>query len=132
MLRQEFSGSEINLALEILGNPTVSLDHRKMERVVLNLTGNARDAMKGSGKLAIEADLADGRAVLRVRDTGPGLPEEIRDRLFEPFATHGKEHGTGLGLAICKQFVEAHGGEIEVESQPGEGTTFTIWLPVAE
>jgi signal transduction histidine kinase len=132
LLRQELSGTEIGLGLEVLRNPTVALDHRTMERVVLNLAGNARDAMEGRGKLALEADLEDGRAVLRVRDSGPGIPDEIRNRLFEPFATHGKEHGTGLGLAICKQFVGAHGGEVEVESQPGEGTTFTIRLPVAE
>ena len=64
-----------------------------------------------------------------VRDTGPGIPDEIAESLFDPFVTHGKERGTGLGLAICKQIVAAHGGRIELDRNVGEGAAFTIELP---
>jgi two-component system sensor histidine kinase FlrB len=65
-------------------------------------------------------------------DTGPGIPDDIADRLFEPFVTSGKERGTGLGLAIAREIVEAHGGDIRAESRPGEGAKFVIDLPVAD
>ena len=65
-------------------------------------------------------------------DTGPGIPEEIGDTLFEPFVTHGKPAGTGLGLAIVKKTIQDHGGTIAVESITGEGATFTIHLPQRE
>ena len=65
-----------------------------------------------------------------VEDNGQGIPEEIRDQIFEPFFTSkGRETGTGLGLSICHRIVEEHGGSIEVDSTPGEGSTFTIHLP---
>ena len=64
-------------------------------------------------------------------DTGPGIPTEIRDTMFEPFVTFGKPTGTGLGLAIAKKAVEDHGGSIAVESEPGQGATFTIRVPQA-
>ena len=61
--------------------------------------------------------------------TGAGIPDQIRDTLFQPFVTSGKRDGTGLGLAIVKQVIEAHGGEVRFESTPGKGTTFTFSLP---
>jgi signal transduction histidine kinase len=64
-----------------------------------------------------------------VRDNGGGIPSEIKDRLFEPFVTHGKENGTGLGLAIVRNVVTAHRGAITVETEPGQGTEFIIRLP---
>jgi signal transduction histidine kinase len=77
--------------------------------------------------LAVEAQ--EQAVVFVVEDTGCGIPDEVMKRLFEPFFTHGKSHGTGLGLAIVKNVVEAHGGDIDVASQPDRGTTFRIILP---
>jgi len=64
-----------------------------------------------------------------VRDSGSGMSEEVRRRVFEPFLTHGKAHGTGLGMAIVQKIVEEHGGSIQVESAPGEGTTVLLGFP---
>ena len=66
-----------------------------------------------------------------VEDNGPGMPEEVRDRLFEPFFTTKGSRGTGLGLALVQKVVEEHRGQVQVESQPGQGTAFHIWLPIA-
>jgi signal transduction histidine kinase len=74
---------------------------------------------------------AGGRAVLDVEDRGGGVPQELRQKLFEPFVTAGKSGGTGLGLAIARQVVEAHGGEIELAASDEGGSTFRITLPLA-
>lgn len=132
VLRREFEGTEVEVSVNVIQDAVVALDRHAMQRVIHNLAANARDAMGGKGQFTLEVDRENGQAVLRVKDTGPGLPEEVRDRLFEPFVTHGKAHGTGLGLTICKQFVEAHGGRIDLDSEPGMGTTVTLRLPVAE
>ena len=72
----------------------------------------------------------DARAVVtEIADTGSGIAPEMMEKLFQPFATHGKGHGTGLGLSICYGIVEDHRGRLEVESQPGLGATFRVFLP---
>src|SRR5205807_2007203 len=97
---------------------------------------NARDAMPEGGRLTVEtgaaAEVAGGtpRVRLTVRDTGQGMTEEVRARIFELFFTT-KERGSGLGLAVVKQIVESFGGWIDVDSRPGEGTRFDVWLPGA-
>jgi two-component system NtrC family sensor kinase len=111
--------------------PLVPMVSDQITQVGLNVVINAVDAMPAGGDLRLETRLSeDGEWVLiRFHDTGPGmLPEEI-DNLFEPFYTT-KSDGTGLGLAISYGIIERHGGEIEVSSQPGEGATFVIKLPV--
>jgi len=85
--------------------------------------------MIGGGILTITTDLVQDRVVLRISDTGVGLPPEILPRLFEPFVTHGKASGTGLGLAIARSVVEAHGGRISISSVYRSGTTVDIRLP---
>jgi signal transduction histidine kinase len=70
------------------------------------------------------------QVVIRISDTGSGIPADILPKLFEPFVTHGKSHGTGLGMAIAKSVVDAHGGKISVASIPGNGTTVDVRLPV--
>ena len=70
--------------------------------------------------------------ITEMEDTGPGIAPEIADRLFQPFATHGKAHGTGLGLSICKKIVEDHGGRIAVRNEPGHGAIFSFTLPLAK
>jgi signal transduction histidine kinase len=82
-------------------------------------------------------DDAPGEIKLQVIDTGPGIPEKVIPKIFEPFFTtkgttkKGEAKGTGLGLAICKDIIDAHGGRIEVQSEMGKGTTFSVYLPVA-
>ncbi|MBI2566529.1 MAG: hypothetical protein HYV63_05815 [Candidatus Schekmanbacteria bacterium] len=104
-------------------------DPDRIRRVLLNLASNARDALPAGGELAIEARRTASGMRLSCADTGPGVPEEIRDRLFQEFATFGKRNGTGLGLAICRSIVAAHGGAIRYEPAPGGGACFVIELP---
>src|SRR3989475_5237291 len=89
--------------------------------------------MAGAGRIVLKPRLEHEahRGRLEVADTGPGIPAEIRSKIFEPFfTTKPPGEGTGLGLSLCRGIIEAHGGTIEVESEPGRGTTFVIELPV--
>ncbi len=106
----------------------VYVDPERMNRVFMNIMKNALEAMEPGGKFTIHAAEQNGEIVFSLSDTGQGIPEEIRDNLFEEFVTSGKEGGTGLGLAIVKKMVDQHKGRIEVESQVGKGTTFKIYL----
>ena len=107
-------------------------EDKKIYRVLLNLVKNAfevlRDNETPDPKIVLSADFQDGKGFFVVTDNGPGIPDKVKGNLFQPFVTCDKSGGTGLGLAIVKQFVEAHGGEITVSSQPGR-TAFTIALP---
>ena len=111
-----------------------------LQQVLLNLLLNANRAMRrGGGQLSITAVEDKERVRIDVADTGPGIPAEIIDRLFEPFVTHRGDHqpgpnepkGTGLGLCICRDLVRVAKGTISVESEPGQGATFHIQLPKA-
>ncbi len=109
--------------------PQIAADPDRLSQAVLNLCLNAIQAMDAGGRLTLRAGLApDGRAFLTVADTGPGIPDEHRDRIFDPYFTT-KARGTGLGLPIAHKIVEAHGGEIRVASRPGQGTEVTVLLP---
>src|SRR2546423_2808097 len=94
-----------------------------------SLKKNSLESMDGGGILTITTDLVQDQVVLRISDTGVGIPPEILPRLFEPFVTHGKTSGTGLGLAIAGSVVEAHGGKISISSVHGNGATIDIRLP---
>lgn len=129
----------IALRVQVQPELYVSGDAVQLEQVLLNLLINARQAMSGrAGSLTIKASLTEdsGSVRLQVIDTGPGIPEKLLPRIFEPFFTtrgtagKGEPRGTGLGLAICREIVEHHGGRIEVQSQLGRGTAFTITLPI--
>jgi PAS domain S-box-containing protein len=128
--------------------PLVNMDRSQMEQVMFNLVTNARDAMPGGGKIilatseervegAVEggpSEVEPGHYVLvSVSDTGMGMTEETRERIFDPFfTTKSLNHGTGLGLASTFGIISQAGGHIRVESAPGLGSTFRIYLPVAE
>ena len=105
------------------------MDSARFIRVLCNLIKNAREAMPGGGILTISTDLVDNQVVLRISDTGIGIPADLMPKLFEPFVTQGKSHGTGLGMAIAKSVVTAHDGKISVQSVQGNGTTVEIRLP---
>ncbi|MBE3589627.1 MAG: HD domain-containing protein [Firmicutes bacterium] len=102
----------------------------RVRQVVLNLVRNALEAMPGGGRLALELEEAGGEYVLSVSDSGPGLPAEILDRLFEPFQTT-KPSGTGLGLAVCASIVQSLGGRIEAANRPEGGARFRVVWPKA-
>ena len=112
--------------------PPVRIDRRILSRALVNLVANAIEAMPRGGTIKVGArrDASGAGVVLSVADTGVGLGPEARARLFEPYFST-KSSGTGLGLAIVRRVVEAHGGTIDVASEPGKGTTFTIRLPEA-
>jgi signal transduction histidine kinase len=106
-------------------------DPHLLHRVFANLLLNAMQAMPGGGTLNVNAFSEDGAIAVRVSDTGTGIREDFKDKLFKPLFT-SKAKGTGLGLAVVKRIVEAHGGEIIVESEVGKGSTFTVKLPIVE
>lgn len=111
--------------------PVIKLDVDKMKQVFVNLLVNAYDAIESSGVIDISThNLRDGIMIV-FSDTGRGIPEGIRNRIFEPFFTTKEPgQGTGLGLAVSYGIIKEHSGEISVESEEGNGTTFKIWLPL--
>ena len=104
----------------------------ELREVFVNLIVNAVDAMPYGGRLTISCEQRDGRLRLRFTDTGTGMTEDVREKIFEPFYTTKGAHGTGLGLAVSYGIIERHEGSISVESEVGRGATFLIDLPVAE
>ena len=104
-------------------------DKTKLQEVFLNLLKNAYEAALPNKTIRLEASLQNNTVIIQVHDTGCGIPSELLPTIFEPYVTY-KEHGTGLGLAICNQIVKAHGGSIAVNSSLGDGTTFSVSLPL--
>ena len=132
LLKRNFADSGITASACVSGEVRISIDAARLERVVMNIAGNAREAMQDdSGSFTLEAGPTDGKVRIVLQDTGPGIPQEIQADLFEPFVTHGKRKGTGLGLAICRQIVEAHGGTIAIDPTSERGARFIIELPAA-
>lgn len=108
--------------------PEVRVDRGKMLQVLLNLGKNAVEAMgSAGGTLTLGARVERGGVLVTVSDTGPGVPDDVD--VFEPFTTT-KPDGTGLGLSVARQIVAGHGGELGYESEPDQGTTFMVWLPL--
>ncbi len=128
------SGVQLNLDL---GSdiPWVSVDRNQMKQVLLNLIHNALQAMPHGGSLFLSTDMRSREnrrwALMSVRDTGSGISAEDHERIFEPFfTTKGERGGTGLGLSVTYGIVTDHGGVIDVESELGKGSAFTVWLPL--
>jgi signal transduction histidine kinase len=116
--------------------PEIKQDPEQLKEVLVNLVVNACEAMESGGSIVIREEEGHaeplGRVVIiRVSDTGPGIPPSIKERIFQPFFTT-KEEGTGLGLSIASRIVEEHGGWLDVSSDAGKGTTFVLTLPVKE
>jgi signal transduction histidine kinase len=127
--------SGVTLKLDLEKNlPWVLVDVNQMKQVLLNLIHNALQAMPAGGEMIIVTESAyrDGRdwIIVSVCDTGVGIPKLDQARIFEPFyTTKGNQGGTGLGLSVTYGIITDHGGQIDVESQPGTGSKFTVWLP---
>jgi two-component system NtrC family sensor kinase len=127
---RESGGTGVSVTTQL--SPAVVLaDAYYLRQAVDNLVRNACEAMEGqtNARLSVTVERDGTNAVARIADNGPGIPPEKMERIFEPFvSTKGK--GMGLGLAICREIVEAHAGRLELESQVGEGTTFTLRVPL--
>jgi len=135
----ELPGLEVVRDFQVPPGASAALDADKLRRAVGNIAANARDAMGGKGRLHLSAVLepgdneGDSKLVLTLADEGPGVAAEVRERVFQPFATFGKKKGTGLGLAVSRRFVEDHGGTLELlpsPPPPEHGARFRIALPL--
>jgi len=139
------AGSRIVIDVDVAGDPVlVKADRSQFDTALVNMAVNARDAMKGEGRIVVSVKPVSGMPALRshpaipgdfialsISDTGTGIPAGQIDRIFEPFfTTKGVGHGTGLGLSQVFGFAKQSGGDVLVESQVGEGTTFTLYLPM--
>jgi signal transduction histidine kinase len=123
------AGIEARFDLDKSG-AVVLADHFQMEQLFLNLVLNAAQAMQHGGELVLRTRVFDDAVMAEIRDTGSGIPEEIRDRIFDPFfTTREVGEGTGLGLAVSDSIVAAHGGTIEVKSTSGVGSIFRVEFP---
>jgi two-component system NtrC family sensor kinase len=128
---REAEGTGVAVDASRLERAMVFADAYYLRQAVENLARNAREAMAGEkgSRLAVSVERDGGNAVIRVADDGPGIPAEKLATIFQPFvSTKGK--GMGLGLAICREIVESHAGRIEVDSAVGQGTTFTVRIPL--
>jgi two-component system NtrC family sensor kinase len=134
LIRPSLVGHGIELALEVApGLPLVGADRAQLEQALLNLVTNAVDAMPNGGRLVLAARPHAAGVALLVTDTGAGIPPESLPKVFDPlYTTKPPGRGTGLGLPILREVVEAHGGSVQLESQPGEGTTALVCLPALE
>ena len=124
---------EIEVVRDFGDLPLVVCHPNRINQVFMNLVHNAAQAMGDGGVLTIRTRVEEDRAHVRVADTGRGIPPDVIEEIFEPgFTTKGDRIGMGLGLAITLQIVHQHGGDISVESEPGRGTTFDVYLPLRQ
>ena len=125
-------GLTVEAVVEAKASPFVAGQESALREVLTNLIFNAVDAMPEGGRVSIETAIEGEDAVIRVRDTGTGMTETVRQRCLEPFFSTKGERGTGLGLSMVYGIIERHRGKLEIESAAGQGTTFIIRLPLAE
>jgi signal transduction histidine kinase len=111
--------------------PEVTVDPAQIHQVLVNLVVNAIQAMEQGGRLTVETSRVDDFVSMAVNDTGCGIPKELLEKIFVPFfTTKDVGEGTGLGLPVVHGIVTSHGGDIDVQSKPGEGTRFVVRLPL--
>jgi len=124
--------ADVSLSEDVPGTLVVKADPEQLFRVIFNLVRNARQAIAQTGKpgeISVAAEAQDTAWVIRVSDTGPGLPAKAREHLFQPFQGGARKGGSGLGLVIAQDLIRSHGGRLELETTGPEGTTFLITLP---
>jgi signal transduction histidine kinase len=123
---------QVHVGVTCNGNSVGWFDPKKLERVFYNLLRNACEVVPGeSGRIEVELLNNSAGVEVRVSDNGPGIPDPIRLRLFEPFVSYGKENGSGMGLAVAQKIIQDHGGEISVEQTSETGTIFRLTIPLA-
>ena len=130
-LRGPAETQKVELAVAVPDHVLVAADRRRLERAFGNLLVNALEAMPDGGRISVDTEVRSDSIIVRVEDTGPGIPAELLDRLFQPFASAGKSKGTGLGLALARQTVLDQGGDMWAETQSGHGACLSVRLPLA-
>lgn len=125
----EFALKDIRVRCDLQYKGPLAADKRAFRRMFHNVAANARDAMPEGGEFTMASRRENGSVTFLLTDSGCGIPDELKTRMFDPFVTWGKEGGNGLGLAIVRKVVEDHGGRIWVESEVGRGTTIGFSIP---
>ncbi|HKR88647.1 MAG TPA: HAMP domain-containing sensor histidine kinase [Phenylobacterium sp.] len=131
------TGDGVRLVNEVAEGDQVAADPDQLHRILVNLLRNAREAIEhqevraGPGEVRVSLTQPDGVSLVRVADNGPGVPERVRERLFQAFAGSGRPGGAGLGLAIARELAQAHGGDLSLAESGPEGSTFELRLPGA-
>jgi signal transduction histidine kinase len=131
LIRDDYSRSS-RVDVKVVFDPSVprfAFDRDQVTQVLWNVALNGVEAMNGRGRLSLEVARQNGDVALAVSDTGPGIPRDRLPHVFEPFYS-GKPNGSGLGLTIAERIVAAHGGRIEIDSEPGAGTRVTLLFPL--
>ena len=124
---QAFATNPVDLSFDAPPDLVISGDREQLTRALVHLVTNAVESMPGGGKVAVKAAKAESGFQLQIADNGGGITPDAMKRVFEPLFTT-KRNSAGLGLAVVKQIVEAHGGTVRLESEPGVGTTATVYL----
>jgi len=124
-----FQDQPISFEFDVRDRGSARFDEDKMLRVMVNLCRNAAQAMTEGGQCRLVVERIGDHICFRVSDEGVGIPEHLKDKVFETFQSHGKEGGTGLGLSMARRIVEAHGGKMRLDSTVGSGTTIRIVIP---
>ncbi|MBU5614342.1 sensor histidine kinase [Geomonas azotofigens] len=135
LVRHQILFQDVTIARNYSGRiPSLLIDPNQIEQVLVNMLVNAGHALRGEGMVMVVTgiDPVQGQAFIKISDNGCGIPEANLDRIFDPFFTTKSNKGTGLGLSVSYGIIQEHGGHIEVQSQEGAGTTFTILLPMPE
>jgi signal transduction histidine kinase len=136
LVQHLLSKAEIAVDLDLAAGASVAMNQTELQQVLVNLMVNAIQAMPRGGRLTLGSQIADrgGKPMvcITVQDTGVGMTEDVTKRIFDPFFTMKLGAGTGLGLSISRNLITRSGGEILVNSEPGKGSTFELWLPVVD
>lgn len=135
LIQKKLSVRDIRLIKEYAADmPNIEAVPDQFKQVILNILQNAEEAIpEGGGRVTITTSAANGQAQIQIKDTGTGIPTHVMKNIFDPFfTTKPSVKGTGLGLSVTYGIIKKHRGEILVDSQPGRGTTFTIYLPVKQ
>jgi len=131
-LAEYVEGRKTKLFKKYETDALVSVDKREFYQACFQIVKNACDAMPDGGNVFIVTKADDQNVSIEIRDNGIGIPDSIKDRIFEPFMSHGKKNGNGLGLSIAEKIIKDHAGTITVESELGEGASFFINLPAVK
>jgi PAS domain S-box-containing protein len=126
------NGVSVRVTTDLHGEPRIAGDAPSLRDVLTNLIFNAVDAMPSGGRVLIHTGEENGRAIMQIIDTGTGMPEEVIKRCLDPFFSTKGEKGTGLGLSLVHGIVERHGGTMDIQSQVGKGTVFTLDFPLTD